>query len=209
MMKRFMLVLLMGAFLTACSPAPQPTPTPIPPTSTPASVIVIAGNGVAITVPDTYIGGSEEDMTLILQTLKDMGGNFEQAAQVIEENPDMYLLFGYDTQPASSGSLTNFNVTTLQISSDVTLESQVPSLTDYYEQIGGTDIESGTCTYGELDCYEVYVTITAQGKTIRMVQYLIKEGVDVYAVTFGTDVADFPAHMPEFSQAFSTFQILR
>jgi hypothetical protein len=119
----------------------------------------------------------------------------------------MYLIFAYDTQMSPSGSLTNFNVTTIQIPSGVTLESQLPSLIDYYEQIGGTDIESQACTYGDQDCFEVYITITAEGKTLRMLQYLVHEGVDIYAVTFGTEISEFPDRYTEFAQAFSTFQI--
>ena len=43
---------------------------------------------------------------------------------------------------------------------------------------------------------------------MRLLQYLIHEGVDVYAVTFGTDISEFPDRYTEFAQAFSTFQIL-
>ncbi|RJQ44951.1 MAG: hypothetical protein C4545_00400 [Anaerolineaceae bacterium] len=230
-MKRFVVLMIVCISLAACAPAPEPTPTPNPPTSTPLPTFtplpsptateiptptssvsggyqVIEGNGVSITVPDTYIGGSDEDIQLVLETMKEMGGAFSDAAQLVEDNPGFYLIFAYDTSLGPSGSLTNFNVTTTQLPSELTLKSQLPSLIDYYEQIGGTDIESQTCTHEDQDCFEVYVTIMAEGTTMRMLQYLVREGVDVYAVTFGTDILEFPDRYAEFSQAFTTFQIL-
>ncbi len=230
-MKRLIMLIAVCSLLAGCAPAAEPTPTPIPPTNTPlptstplpsptateipvqptaasTGYIVIEGKGVSITVPDTYIGGSEEDIQLVMETMKGMGGAYTEAAEMIEENPGLYLIFAYDTKMGASGSLTNFNVTTLQIPSGITLESQLPSLIDYYEQIGGTDIESQACTYEDHDCFAVYVTIATQGTTMRLLQYLIHEGVDVYAVTFGTDISEFPDRYTEFAQAFSTFQIL-
>ena len=43
---------------------------------------------------------------------------------------------------------------------------------------------------------------------IKALQYLVKQGSQVYIVTFATEVSDFPQKNAEFDEAFSTFQIL-
>ena len=43
---------------------------------------------------------------------------------------------------------------------------------------------------------------------IKVLQYLVKHGIQVYIVTFATEVSDFPWKYAEFDKAFSPFQIL-
>ena len=43
---------------------------------------------------------------------------------------------------------------------------------------------------------------------MKVLQYLVKQGSQVYIITFATEVSDFPQKYNEFDEAFSTFQIL-
>jgi len=186
-MKRTILIsLIVGALLAACSPSSQPTPTSVPPT--PASTIVIKGKGVAVTVPDTYVSENPE----------------------ILGNPELYVLYAYDTKPAQTEILTNFNIAVTPLpSEEITLESQIPSIVDTYEKdMSATDIETKNCVYGNNECVECTFTVMQEGKTLRMLQYWVKEGANVYALTFGTDISEFPQRYDEFSQIFNSFQIL-
>ena len=42
---------------------------------------------------------------------------------------------------------------------------------------------------------------------IKALQYLVKQGSQVYIVTFATEVSGFPQKFAEFDEAFSPFQI--
>jgi len=208
-MKRVIfLIVTIGTLLVACSSSQQPTATPLPPTATPVPTVVITGKGVTITLPDSYIGGSQEDVDMLIERLNEMGGSYAEAAKTLKDNPEMYLIYAYDTKMGSTGALTNVNVATMQLPSGITLESQMQSVIDAYENAGFTDIEKQACVHDENECIELRAAQTVNGIKIQVLQYFVKKGVDAYLVTFGTEISEFPERYPEFSQAFNTFQIL-
>lgn len=219
-MKRTISSIFLCLLLAACSTATQVTPvpptnTPIPPTNTPilptsmpTGTIVLEGGGISIQLPDTYFGGSNENLDEVLQKLEDMGSDYENAANVLKENHDDYILFAYDSRIGSATNITNLLIGKLSLAEDITLESQVQDLFKSYEEAGGTDIQSKSCQYKDYECLEFQVTLATDRYNSKALQYLIKKGEDVYMLTFTTSIEEFDERYDEFSQAFNSFKVL-
>ncbi len=205
---KFLISLIVGAFLVACSPSYQPTPTPVPPTSTPVPLptsvpsptsvptIMMKGNGVAVTVPDTYVNADPE----ILEDLLGYSG----------------LLCAYDTKPSPSGNFAKLCINKAPPSvasgvEEVLLDFPMSLLVEDYKDRGATDIEVKNCVHGNNECIAVTYILPQEGVTWRMLQYWIREDVDIldiYTLAFAADISEFPQRYDEFSQIFNSFQIL-
>jgi len=208
-MKRIILPALLCLLLMACSatatiPAPA---TPVPPTNTPTGTIVIEGGGTSIRLPSTYFGGNNENLDEVLQKLDDMGSAYKNAANVLKENHNDYIIFAYDSRMGSTTNVTNILIGTFSLAEDITLESQTEALYTSYEDAGGTHITSKTCKYEDYECLEFQVTFSTDQYSAQVLQYLIKKGKDAYMLTFSTGISEFEQRYDEFSQDFSSFKI--
>ncbi len=100
------------------------------------------------------------------------------------------------------------NITSVYVPEDTKLEDEIQSLISTYTDAGATDIENNPCQHNDNDCIELEATMTVGDIDMKVLQYLVKQGSQVYIVTFATEVSDFPQKYAEFEDVFSTFQIL-
>lgn len=204
-MKRLLLILTACLFLAACSSVPQSIT--ISNTDTPIPTILFEGRGVSIRFPDSYFGGSTEDLDALKEKLKSKGDPYASIADTVSDDSDFYLIYAFDTKPTTSGAVTNFSLAKSEQPDESSLESQIQDMLTVYEQLGGTDVENKSCIHDDYECHEFQATLTQNGLTLRIVQFMVRNGKEIYYLSFGTDVKDFPKLYDEFSQAFSTFQI--
>jgi len=205
-MKRTVFLMIFSILLAACS-STSPTSV-IEPTATPAGTIVLSGGGVAIRIPDRYISGNQETVDAVLEKLKTMGSSYEGAVQSLTNNRDVYLVYAFDSELGTNNTISNMNITSVDVPEDTKLEDEIQSLIGSYTDAGATDIESNPCQHNDNDCIELEATMTVGDIDMKVLQYLVKQGSKVYIVTFATEVSDFPQKYTEFDEAFSTFQIL-
>jgi len=193
MKHKFLISLIVGAFLVACSLSPQLTLIIVSPT--PAFTNVIKGRGVVVTVPDTYVSGYP--------------GSLGYSEEYV-------VLYAYDTEPGSSGIYTELGIVRIPPSATTSLGREMPFRTlillvvEDYKVSDRTDIEvDKNCVRSNSECVAIAYTLTQEGVTWRYLEYWVKEGKRVYVLIFRTHISEFPRLYDEFSQIFNSFQVLK
>ena len=203
------------AWVITTTPLPTTSPTTTPaPTDTPELITVSAGEGVlfegpgvSIILPSTYIAASKEDMDTIIDYLEDMGGYFAQTAQMLRDNPDLYLVYAYDTVIGPSGAMTSMNVTTEAIPTGFSLEAVVQAITAQYQNMNATLEQTSDCSKAGFECARLTVVMDVQGTSMKLWQYILKNEATLYAATFGTSSVEFEQRQTEFENSFESLQI--
>jgi len=198
--------MIFSILLAACS-STGPTSV-IEPTATPAGTIVLSGGGVEIRIPDRYISGNQETVDAVLEKLKTMGSSYEGAVQSLTNNRDVYLVYAFDSELGTNNTISNMNITSVDVPEDTKLEDENQSVIRSYTDAGATDIESNPCQHNDNDCIKLEAAMTVGDIDMKVLQYLVKQGSQVYIVTFATEASDFPQKYTEFEEIFNTFQIL-
>jgi hypothetical protein len=198
---------------------PPPTATPVPPTATPEptdtpepTVAAIEGwerfegGGAELWLPASYVGGDESQLDAIIETLRSLGPEFEQMAQMLEQSPSAFALWAFDSKVGDTGFLTNVNVVTERVPSDVTLETYLELFT---RQLPGQFrvVAQGIVPLDTYEAARYLLEFTLQGVQGEQVMYLIKSGNTMWAVTYSTGAGEFDRRLPIFEQSIRTFKL--
>jgi outer membrane murein-binding lipoprotein Lpp len=178
----------------------KPTNTPIP------GWVKFEGKGIELWLPDSYVGGDiSENMDLILSRVRDLGADFEQIAQMIEQNPDMYALWATDSEIGPSGFLTNVGVTSEQILTTVSVDTYLDAAEAQFPaefQI----VSREKVSLGEYEAGRVEVEFEYFGIFIKELLYTVKDGTTMWVITYATGLDEFEDRLPEFEQSANSFQ---
>jgi hypothetical protein len=192
---------------------PTVTPTPEPTATTEPTAAVLdgwekfEGAGIELWLPESYEGGNlAEDLDVIVGNLRSLGPEFEQMAQLIEQNPTAYVLWAFDSDVGSSGFLTNVNVTTEQILSAVTVETYMDAVSNQLPEQFQV-LEQDMVTLGDYEAGRMVLELAMEGVTAKEVLYIVKDGNTVYGITFATGADEFEERLPEFEQSASSFTV--
>lgn len=186
---------------------PHPTAT-LQPTATPILVWKkFESGGVELWLPESYVGGNlDEDIEFIAEKLKSLGPDFEQMAQIIEQNPSSYIIFAVDSRVGDSGFLTNMNITKEKVLSainlDIYLEAMSKQLPAPFQVIERDIISLGNYQAGRL-----VVEFTINGRDGKSLMYVIQDGNTMWCIAFGTGAEEFDQRLPTFEQSALTFAI--
>jgi len=204
---------------TAATRSPVPTATSQPgmaltPTITPqrtATTIAgwrkLEGGGVALSLPESWIGGDlSKDLDMIVGKIRALGPNYEQMARLIEQNRSAFLMYVLDPQVGDSGFLTNINIVTEQVPSAITIDiyldaaiKQLPAEFSVRER--------GTVPLGPQQAGRLVLEATIMGQQVKELMYVIKNGSVVRVVTYATGAGEFERRLPVFEQSIRTFEI--
>ena len=207
---RMMLIclLLLGTALGCGQAAPpqptatsQPTATPIP------GWEKFEGGGVELWLPESYRGGDlAEDLEVIVEILRRLGPDLEPVAQMIEQNPSMYVIWAFDSEIGDSGFLTNVAVTTEKVLSAVTLDTYLDAAA---EQLPAQFqvIERDIITLVDYQAGRLVLEFAISGVSGKEVLYVVKDGNTMWAMTFATAAEEFDRRLPVFEQSALTFAI--
>lgn len=180
----------------------QPTNTPIP------GWVKFEGKGVEIWLPESYVGGNiSEDLELVVSRLKELGPDFEEMAKTVEQNPDSYALWALDTNMGSSGFMTNITITTEQVLSVITLDTYLDAIEKQLPaQFEITKREKISFQKYEAGRLEIDVEISEV--SIKELMYVIKDGNDIWVITFATGFDEYDTRLIEFGQIVETFHTI-
>lgn len=205
---------------TAPTDMPEPTATPQPmatatpePTATPVPAAPIAGwekfegGGVELWLPESYEGGDlSQDVDLIANNLRSMGPDFEQMAQIIEQNPTMYVIWAYDSDVGASGFLTNVNITTQKVLSAIAIETYMDAVvTQLPEQF--QVVEQDVVTLGEYEAGRLVIELDTGVVVAKEVLYAVQDGDTLWNITYATGLDEFDERLPEFESSALTFKL--
>jgi hypothetical protein len=182
-------------------PTPQPMATPIP------GWEKFEGGGVELWLPESFDGGNlEEDLDVVVENLRRLGPDYEQLAQIIEQNPSMYVIWVFDSEVGSPGFLTSVAITTEKVMSAITLDTYLDAAASQFPaefQIQERDI----VTLGEYQAGRLVIDFTIQGVDGSELLYVVKDGTTIWAITYGTGAQEFDERLPVFEQSALTFAI--
>jgi hypothetical protein len=162
---------------------------------------------VHLWLPGSFEGGNMgSGFQAIVDRLKSLGPEFAPAAEILEQNPDVFVLWAYDPQPGPTGSITNVNVTREDVpegtSIDDYLDALIESLPSSFELI-----DRGTVTVGDSDMGKLVVSSNVQGLRGMSVMYSFKEASRFWNVTYSTGADEFVARSPVWGRSISTLRL--
>lgn len=195
------------------SASTQPTATPQNSTSPQPTTAVLpgwkkfAGTDVELQLPDTFTGGDpSKNLDEVVGKLKALGPNYQKIADTIEKNPTAFRIWAFDSQASKAGFMTNANVTTVQVPSNVTLDvyldASVKQLPKDFRVVEQKIIPLERYQAGQLT-----TEFTIGGVTGKQVIYAIREGNTVWNIAYSTGADEFEQRLPTFQKSISTFTI--
>lgn len=187
------------------TPKPTASSTPISPTPIPGWE-KFEGGDVELWLPEVFVGGDlTNDLEVIVNNLRSLGSEFDQFADMIEQNPGMFVLLAIDPTLGANRFLTNVNVVKEQVISAITLDTYMDSAVDQFLSLGFTLIDRKIV---QLDNYEAG-TFVVQAEThgSKAVDYIIKVNNTMWVITYTTSIGEFEERLPMFEQSANTFKI--
>jgi len=167
------------------------------------------GRDVELWLPQSYqdIDPNSKDVDVVLDNLRSLGSEFEPIAENIQQNPNLFAFWAFDSNVSESGRLTNIGIAAEKVISAVTLDIYLNSLTKQlpnHFQIQETQKLS-------LEYYEAARVITEfnlNNVTAKQVAYIIKDGNNIWVVTFSTSAEEFEERLVTFEKSITTFNAL-
>lgn len=165
------------------------------------------GEKIELWLPESYEGGNlQEDLDVIAANLRRLGPDYEQMAQFIEQNKDLFVLWAFDSDIGSSGLLTNVNVTTERVVSAVTIDSYldatIAQLPPQFQVVEREKISLDRHQAGKL-----VTEFTIAGIEGKQALYVIKDGTTVWVTVFTTGAEEFEQRLPVFEQSINNFWV--
>ncbi len=187
---------------------PEWTPTPAPPTpDVPADWQEFEGGRVHLWLPGSFEGGDMgAKFQAILETLRTLGPEFAQTVQVLEQNPDVFVLWAFDPQPGPTGSITNVNVTRVDVPEATTIDDyldvSIELLPSSFEVI-----DRGIVNVGDYDMGKLVLSSNVQGLRGMSVVYSFRDGNQFWNVTYSTGADEFVTRSPAWGRSISTLRM--
>ncbi len=203
------LTLLIGVIMlavTACAAPATPPPPPAPTAAPIPGFHLITGNGISLQLPESYDGGkaNSEDFKLVLDRIKSLGSEFENIAKAVESNPDLYLLWAFDSQVGPSGFLTNANITSEQVISAVSVQAYVEAVRKQLPAQIKVLSQDDLTVAGQP---AIRLVSTMEQFNAKQAMYLVKQGNRIYVVTYSTGIDEFDQRLKQFEQSVQTFTV--
>ncbi|MDO9120145.1 MAG: hypothetical protein Q7U31_00060, partial [Anaerolineaceae bacterium] len=179
----------------------DPTSTPIP------GWIKLESDEIEIWLPDSYVGGSlEDDLEVIVERLKSLGSDFEATVNYIEQNPSAFVLIAYDTKIGPQNTRSNLNVVTEKVLSVVSLDNILDGVISQFPP-QFTIAERSLVTINGYQAGRMVIDADLPPIAIKELLYVIKDGSNIWGLTFTSGAEEFDRLLETFEQSVLTFKI--
>lgn len=187
---------------------PEWTLTPAPPTpDVPAGWEEFSAGRVHLWLPERFDGGDMGvKLQSIIDTMKDLGPEYAESARLLEDNPDVFVLWAFDPVKGPSGYITNVNITKEDVPSGITLQDYMEaSLNGLPSSMGVVD--QGTTSVGALEAGKLVLSSDIRGLKGLSVIYSIKDGNRFWNVTYSTGADEFVQRSADWEQSIRSFEL--
>jgi hypothetical protein len=185
----------------------RPTATSQPPATAIPGWEKFEGGGVELWLPASYEGGDlAEDLEVIVENLRRLGPDYEQMAQIVEQNPSMYAIWAFDSEVGDSGFLTNVAVTTEKVLSAVSLDTYLDAASNQLPAQFQV-IERDIITLADYEAGRLVLEFAISGVSGKEVLYVVKDGNTMWVITFATALEEFAQRLPVFEQSALSFAV--
>ena len=196
---------LSSSILPSSSPETLPTIESIP-TSIPGWEKFEA-KGVELWLPESYDGGNvSEDLNTVVEKIKALGPEFENMAAVIEQNPDMFAIWAFDSKIGASGSLTSAAITFEKVLSVISIDTYLDAAQN---QLPASFVvtDRQILKLNDYDAGRLMIEFSISGINGKELMYAIKNGNVVWVITYGTSADEFDQRLPVFEKSAITFNV--
>jgi hypothetical protein len=165
------------------------------------------GKGIAIQLPNTYVGSElGSDPAALGKMLRSLGPDFEAAATLLEQNPDILAFIAVNV--GGNGSLPSSVIVVsipmpAQFSLNTLLEATISQLPK-----GSKVLERGIVQIGDYEAGRMIVQTKVGTIVSTQLQYYIIQNNMLYLIGFTGAPGDFDSQVESFEQSMSTFEIL-
>ena len=204
-----LIITLACALSPSILPASKPETVPtieIMPTSIPGWEKFEA-NGVELWLPESYDGGNlKEDLQTVVEKIKSLGPEYENMATVIEQNPDMFAVWAFDSNIGASGSLTSTAITFEKVMSVVTIDTYLDAASS---QLPASFVvtDRQIVKLNGYDAGRLVIEFSISGTDGKELMYAVKNGNTFWVLTYGTGADEFDQRLPEFEKSALTFKV--
>jgi hypothetical protein len=175
------------------------------PADPPAGWVRFEGGGAEFWLPDTYQGGDvQEDVQVILERLRAQGPDFQALADIIEANPELFVLLAFDTAATDFG--TNVNITRQSILSRDTLESQLTQIEAGFPPSFRIRRREIVCR-GENRVGRIVIDATVGTEEISELFYMVVEDSTLWTVTYAAGADEYEELSAVFEQSIETLRV--
>ncbi|AFZ43077.1 hypothetical protein PCC7418_0862 [Halothece sp. PCC 7418] len=168
----------------------------------------IAGEGITLSLPETYLGGNPvRDLTNIETALTDLDQSYEKRLQPIKQNLEQTVLIAFDARSLTANALTNVNVVQQSLNQQTSLEDY---LAKTVQQLQAThQIEEETIlTQNKSSMGRIIASVTTEeGVSLKQLFYLQPQKETVWITTYTTPSSEFQGRFPNFEQSIASLDI--
>jgi ABC-type sugar transport system substrate-binding protein len=203
-------LLALAVAVLACSfqmPQPASTITPEPTAVSMAGWQKFTGRGTEIWLPENYTGGDlSKNLDTIVSGLRNLGPDFESIANMIEQNPDIFVIWVFDSKVDANTLPTSVNIARQKVQSAVTVDAYLEALD---QQLPDAFIvtDKKKVQLGSHDAGRALVEMELNGKNGIELVYVVRDLDMLWTVTYATDRSEFEQRLPVFEQSAATFQV--
>jgi len=164
------------------------------------------GRGVSIWLPSSFQGGNlEEDVNMIAAKLADLGSDFETIAQIIEQEPSLFVFWAFDSEIGDAQFLTNVNIVTEEVPSAVDLAMYLDLTTNQLPD-NFSVVEREMVSFQDTQAGRLVIEFAISAIEGKEVLYIIKRDYTIWVVTYATSVDEFDRRQLDFEQSIGTFE---
>jgi len=201
----FSLCLLLLGVVAGCGETRQLNPTSSQPSATSASPEsawkTLKGNGVALSVPETYAGGNPKtDLDAIAQKLKQIDPDYEKRIESLKNDPSAPALLAFDMQSAESNFPTNVSVATQKVPQDLTVEEYLDAVVKQISNEAKV-IDQKVVSLENYQAGRIVTESTIGEIAISQLFYLIKDDNKFWLVIYATTSGEFQERLPNFEKS--------
>ena len=210
--KKLLILALLALAIAAlaCSfqmPQPASTITAEPTAMTLSGWQKFTGGGAEIWLPENFTGGDlSKNLDTIVSQLRKLGPDFESIANMIEQNPDVFVMWVFDSEVGSTGFLTNVNVTRQEVVSVVTVDAYLQAMEQQLPD-AFTVTEKKKVRLGSYEAGRALLEMEINGVSGSELMYVVKDQNILWTITFATARSEFEQRLPVFEQSAATFQV--
>jgi hypothetical protein len=168
----------------------------------------LTGRGVAIQLPESFdnIDLTSTNTTALGDMLRNLGPEFESAATLIEQNPDLFVFMAFDNR-SKSGLVSNVLILSQALPIEVPLKSMVDAtVAQLPASIHVT--ENSVVQVGSREAGRIVTDNTLTTPSSKQVEYFFIESGRVYIVVFTTTADEFDSRLPVFEQAIASLEFI-
>lgn len=187
---------------------PEWTATPAPPTpDVPADWEEFSAGRLHLWLPESFEGGDVEAMLpQVVETLRNLGTDYAEMADYLEQNPGIFALWLVDSVRGPSGAISNVNVTREDVPETVSLQEYLDVSADLMPP-NLEILEQGIVTLGERELGKF--VLSGKSDTVRrmVVLYTVRDGPRFWNVTYATDPAEFVDRTPIWERSIRSLRL--